>query len=62
MTEQTPGGRPNPAKLEALRRLPKEVLDRLTKDEVKAFLYEDDWPDALKEKLRDYLADVNEQP
>ncbi len=62
MTEQTTGDRPDPARLEALRKLPKEVLDRLTKDEVKAFLYGDDWPDSLKEKLKEYLADVKEQP
>ena len=42
-------------RLEALRSLPKEVLDTLTREEVKAFLYLDEWPDSLREKLKDYL-------
>ena len=61
MTEdQSAGGKPDPERLEALRGLPREVLDRLTKDEVKAFLYERDWPDSLKEKLGSYLVDTGE--
>ncbi len=58
--EQSAGGRPDPERLEALRRLPRELLDRLTKDEVKAFLYERHWPDSLKEKLGSYLVDTGE--
>ena len=42
-------------RLEALRNLPKEVLDLMTKEEVKAFLYKDEWPESLREKLKDYL-------
>ena len=42
-------------RLEALRSLPKEVLDTLTREEVKAFLYSEEWPDSLREKLKDYL-------
>jgi hypothetical protein len=61
MTEdQSAGGRPDPERLEAMRRLPKEILDRLTKEEVQAFLYEKDWPDSLKEKLGGYLVDTGE--
>ncbi|MFO7785786.1 MAG: hypothetical protein ACQET7_06765 [Thermodesulfobacteriota bacterium] len=61
MTEQkTAGHEPNQKRLEALRRLPKEVLDKLSKEEVKSFLHEDDWPDSLKEKLGNYLVGVNE--
>jgi hypothetical protein len=56
--EQSTGSRPDPERLEALRRLPKEILNRLSKDEVKAFLYEEDWPDSLKEKLGEYLMDT----
>lgn len=44
-------------RLEALRNLPKEVLDTMTRDEVKAFLYSDQWPDTLREKLKDYLVE-----
>ncbi len=49
--------RPDPRRLEALRRLPKEVMARLTKEEVQAFLQDDEWPDSLREKLEDYLTE-----
>ena len=42
-------------RVEALRKLPKEVLDRMTREDVKTFLYKDEWPDSLREKLKDYL-------
>ena len=44
-------------RLEVLRRMPKEILDKLTQEEIKIFLYQDDWPDSLREKLKDYLVD-----
>jgi hypothetical protein len=44
-------------RLAAFRDLPVDVLKKLTKEEVKAFLYADEWPDSLREKLRDYLTD-----
>ncbi|MBW1680799.1 MAG: hypothetical protein JRF59_02025 [Deltaproteobacteria bacterium] len=46
---------PDPMRLEVLRRLPKEIMEQLNKEEIKAFLYEDEWPDSLREKLKDYL-------
>jgi hypothetical protein len=45
------------ARLEVLRRMPKEIVDKLTQEEIKIFLYQDDWPDSLREKLKDYLVD-----
>lgn len=42
-------------RLEALRNLPREVLETLSGGEVKDFLYSDEWPDSLREKLKDYL-------
>ena len=45
------------ARLEVLRRMPKEIVDKLTQEEIKIFLYQDDWPDSLREKLKDYLID-----
>jgi len=48
---------PDNARLEAMRKLPREVLETLDKEEVQAFLHEKDWPDSLKEKLRDYLVE-----
>lgn len=44
-------------RLEALRRMPKEILEKLTQEEVKIFIYQDEWPDSLREKLKDYLVD-----
>ena len=44
-------------RLTVLRNLPKDILETFTKDEIKIFLYEDVWPDSLKEKLKDYLKD-----
>ena len=46
-------------RLNALRNLPKEILDVLTREEVKAFLYRDEWPDSLREKLNDYMEEVS---
>ena len=44
-------------RLAAFRDLPVEILEKLTKEEVKTFLYDDEWPDSLREKLEDYLTD-----
>jgi hypothetical protein len=49
--------RPDPARLEALRNLPKDVMQSLSKEEVNAFLFEDEWPNSLKEKLKNYMID-----
>ena len=48
---------PAPERLEALRNLPKDVLETLSKEEVQSFLHDKDWPDSLREKLRNYLWD-----
>jgi hypothetical protein len=47
---------PIPERMEALRELPGEILRHLTKSEIKAFLFEEVWPDSLQDKLKDYLA------
>jgi len=44
-------------RLTVLRNLPNHILETFTRDEIKIFLYEDVWPDSLKEKLKDYLKD-----
>ena len=46
---------PITGRMEVLRELPAEIMRGLTKDEVKAFLFEEVWPDSLSEKLKDYL-------
>jgi hypothetical protein len=54
---ENPQKKPDLKRLEALRNLPKEVMHSLTKEEIKAFLQDDKWPNSLKEKLKDYLVD-----
>ena len=46
---------PIPGRMEVLRELPAEIMRGLTKDEVKAFLFEEVWPESLREKLKEYL-------
>lgn len=45
-------------RVNALRNLPKEIVDIMTREEVKAFLYKDEWPESLREKLNDYIEEV----
>ena len=46
---------PKPERLDALRTLPPEITKNLTKEEVTAFLFEEEWPDSLCEKLKDFM-------
>jgi len=52
--KSTPDRKPDPARLEAMKSLPREVMLTLTREEVDAFLFDEVWPDSLKEKLKDY--------
>lgn len=47
----------DPARVQALRMLPLEIKESITKEEANAFLFEDVWPDSLKEKLKDYIVE-----
>ena len=51
------GKEPKPGRIEAFRELPGRILRSFTKEEVRAFLYEEEWPNSLEEKLKDYLND-----
>lgn len=57
MGNDTAKGKIDPAKMQVLRSLPIEIKQKLTKEEVDAFLHDEVWPDSLKEKLQDYLVD-----
>jgi hypothetical protein len=46
---------PIPGRMEVLRELPAEIMKSLVKDEINAFLFEEIWPDSLREKLKEYL-------
>ena len=51
----TENDQPDPERMDVLRNLPAEITKNLTKEEIKAFLFEDKWPNSLKEKLKDYI-------
>ena len=48
----------DPARMAILRSLPREVKESLTQEEVDAFLRDEELPDSLAEKLKDYLEDI----
>lgn len=52
---KTPDKEPLPGRMEVLRDLPAEIMKDLTKEEIRAFLFQEVWPDSLQEKLKDYL-------
>jgi hypothetical protein len=47
---------PKQGRVQAFRNLPEDILKTLTKDEIRAFMFEDEWPESLAEKLKDYIA------
>lgn len=57
MTKTEHNKEPLPGRMEALRSLPSEVLRRLTKQEVRAFLFKEQWPDSMQEKLKEYIVE-----
>lgn len=42
-----------------LRSLPLEIKQQITGEEAQAFLYNEELPDSLLEKLKDYLDDLD---
>lgn len=48
---------PNRERLEILRLLPEQIVRSMTREEIDAFLFQEEWPESLKEKLKDYLED-----
>jgi hypothetical protein len=47
--------KPNPERVAMLRSLPLEIKSRITGEEAEAFMYDEDLPESLLEKLKDYL-------
>ena len=47
--------KPDPERMAILRSLPIEVKEKITGEEASAFLYKEELPDTLLEKLKDYL-------
>ena len=52
-------GKPDPERMAILRSLPIEVKQQITGEEAQAFLYKEELPDSLLEKLKDYLVEEN---
>jgi hypothetical protein len=50
--------KPDPQRMAILRSLPLEIKERITGEEAQAFLYNEELPDSLIEKLQDYLEDL----
>lgn len=54
--------KPDPERMAILRALPLEIKQQLTGEEAQAFLYEEELPASLLDKLKDYLVDDPESP
>jgi hypothetical protein len=52
--------RPDPERMAVLRALPEEIKKKITGEEAEAFLFDEELPDSLMEKLKDYLVPDDE--
>jgi hypothetical protein len=52
--------KPDPERMAVLRALPVEVKQQLTGEEAQAFLYKEELPESLFEKLKGYLVGEEE--
>ncbi|HID97787.1 MAG TPA: hypothetical protein EYP57_06330 [Thermodesulfobacteriaceae bacterium] len=62
MTERRIGPRkekPDPQRVAILRSLPVEIKELITGEEAQAFMYHEELPDSLMEKLKPYLSDIS---
>lgn len=54
--------KPDPQRMAALRALPLEIKQQITGEEAQAFLYKEELPESLLQKLKDYLEDIDTEP
>jgi hypothetical protein len=47
--------KPDPERMAILRALPIEIKQKITGEEAQAFLYKEELPDSLMDKLKDYM-------
>ncbi len=52
--------KPDPQRMAVLRSLPIEIKQQISGEEAHAFLFNEDLPESLLEKLKDYLATDDE--
>jgi hypothetical protein len=53
--------KPDPQRMAVLRALPLEIKQQITGEEAQAFLYKEELPESLLEKLKDYLEDIDKE-
>lgn len=46
---------PDPERKGALESLPPHIRDNLTEEELELFLYSEEWPDSLFEKMNEFI-------
>jgi hypothetical protein len=51
---------PNPDRVAFLRSLPLEVKQEITGEESEIFMYEDDIPESLYKKIKDFITEDND--
>jgi len=51
--------KPDPQRIAVLRALPLEIKQQITGEEAQAFLYKEELPESLLEKLKDYLEEID---
>ena len=51
--------KPDPQRMAVRLSLPREIKQQITGEEAQAFLYNEDLPESLLEKLKDYLEDID---
>ncbi len=49
--------KPDPERMAALRALPLHIKEKITGEEAQAFLYKEELPESLLEKLKDYVVE-----
>ncbi len=49
--------KPNPERVAFLRSLPLEVKEQITGEESQAFMFDEDIPESLFEKIKDFLSE-----
>lgn len=50
---------PLPERVAIVKMLPRDIKEQLTIEEMNALLYDEVLPDSLLDKLKDYLADID---
>lgn len=52
-------GKPNPERVAFLRSLPLEIKETITGEEAEAFMFGEEIPESLYEKIKDFIEEEN---